>query len=57
MSDLTDIKELGTVKLGSTVQDFKVRDGLAYVATIRVNGGTREETRYSCDTCADGGAA
>lgn len=43
MSDLTDIKELGTVKLGSTVQDFKVRDGLAYVATIRVLGGTREE--------------
>lgn len=43
MSDLTDIKELGTVKLGSTVMDFKVRDGLAYVATIRVAGGSREE--------------
>lgn len=43
LSDLTDIKELGTVKLGSTVQDFKVRDGLAYVATLRLGGGTLAE--------------
>jgi len=36
LSDLTDVRELGAVKLGTPVMDLTVRDGLAYVVTSNV---------------------
>jgi hypothetical protein len=45
MSDLTDIRELGAVKLGSPVMDLRVRDGLVYVVTQGVRGSDAEPRR------------
>lgn len=41
LSDLTDVRELGAVKLGTPVMDFMVRDGLVYVVTL--GGGNSDD--------------
>ncbi len=38
LSDPADVREMGSVKLGTTVMDFKVRDGLVYVVTESTSG-------------------
>lgn len=40
MSDLSNLVELGAVRLGSAVRDIKVRDGYAYVVTNTVVSGS-----------------